>query len=158
MRPVSGDLTMQDFLMGTSSSLFNQGLIRLNKADLPSVVNSVVGGILEDIGEDNGDIAIYSPNPFGSYRDSTAAYSGAPALDIVDGGEDKQNIPFHLLIQPQREVDVIFAVDSSAGTSGNWPNGGPLVATYERSLNATGIGNGTVLLSVQTETHLSTWD
>lgn len=136
------------FVIGTSSSLFNQGLVRLNKADLPSAISSVVGRILEDIGEDNDDIAVYSPNPFHGYRDSTAAYSNAPDLDVVDGGEDKQNIPLLPLIQPQREVDVIFAVDSSAGTSDNWPNGGPLVATYERSLNSTGIGNGTIFPSV----------
>jgi hypothetical protein len=40
-------------------------------------------------------------------------------------------------------VDVIFAIDSSADTVYHWPNGTSLVATYERSINATGIENGT---------------
>ena len=135
------------FVMGTSSSLFNQGLLRLDKSHLPEAVKSVFGRILEGIDESNDDIAIYSPNPFYHYRNSTAAYSNTPDLDVVDGGEDKQNIPFHPLIQPERHVDVILAVDSSAGTS-NWPNGGPLVATYERSLNSSGIGNGTLFPAV----------
>lgn len=132
------------FIMGTSSSLFNQGLLRIHKTDLPDIIKSVAERVLKDVGESGDDIAIYSPNPFYGYRNSTAAYSNTPDLDVVDGGEDKQNIPFHPLIQPQRQVDVIFAVDSSAGTDNSWPNGNPLVATYERSRNSTGIANGTV--------------
>lgn len=45
------------------------------------------------------------------------------------------------LIQPQRAVDVIFAVDSSADTTNNWPNGTALRASYQRSLAP--IANGT---------------
>lgn len=65
---------------------------------------------------------------------------------MVDGGEDLQNLPLHPLIQPERGVDVVFAVDSSADTleeNGdlNWPNGTALVATYQRSLLP--IANGT---------------
>lgn len=60
-------------------------------------------------------------------------------MTLVDGGEDLQNLPLHPLTQPQRNVDVIFAIDSSADTlkeNGelNWPNGTALVATYARSL------------------------
>jgi lysophospholipase len=66
----------------------------------------------------------------------------------VDGGEDSQNIPLHPLIQPVRNVDVIFAVDSSADTKSFWPNGTSLVATYRRNLNASGIANGTVFPSI----------
>lgn len=62
-------------------------------------------------------------------------------LALVDGGEDLQNIPFNPLVQPQRAVDVIFAVDSSADTTTNWPNGTAMRASYERSLAA--IANGT---------------
>lgn len=56
----------------------------------------------------------------------------------MGGGEDLQNIPFTPLLQPSCEVDVIFAVDSSADTldpaGPNWPNGTAMVATYERSI------------------------
>jgi lysophospholipase len=48
-----------------------------------------------------------------------------------------QNIPLNPVIQPMRNVDVIFAVDSSADTiapsAPNWPNGTALVATFERA-------------------------
>lgn len=66
---------------------------------------------------------------------------------MVDGGEDLQNIPLNPLIQPIRGVDVIFAVDSSADTTYNWPNGTALRATYERSLNST-ISNGTLFPAI----------
>lgn len=67
-------------------------------------------------------------------------------LSLVDGGEDLQNIPFNPLVQPQRAVDVIFAVDSSADTTYNWPNGTALRASYERSLAT--IANGTLFPAV----------
>ncbi|KAI2931093.1 hypothetical protein CBS147320_2886 [Aspergillus niger] len=136
------------FVMGTSSSLFNQFILKLNTTDIPSTLKTVIASILEELGDRNDDIAIYSPNPFYGYRNATVSYEKTPDLNVVDGGEDKQNLPLHPLIQPARNVDVIFAVDSSASTSDNWPNGSPLVATYERSLNSTGIGNGTAFPSV----------
>jgi hypothetical protein len=68
------------------------------------------------------------------------------SLTLVDGGEDLQNLPLHPLTQPERGLDVIFAIDSSADTleangDPNWPNGTALVATYARSLLP--IANGT---------------
>lgn len=55
------------------------------------------------------------------------------------------------MTQPQRAVDVIFAIDSSADTleehvGENWPNGTALVATYGRSLLP--IANGTAFPAV----------
>ncbi|KAL3462368.1 lysophospholipase catalytic domain-containing protein [Aspergillus heterothallicus] len=134
------------FVMGTSSSLFNQFILRLNGTDIPDTLKSVLTSILEGIGEANDDIAAY-PNPFHSYSNTNASIARLSELNIVDGGEDGQNIPLHPLTQPNRHVDVIFAIDSSADTN-NWPNGVSLVKTYERSLNSTGVGNGTAFPSV----------
>jgi lysophospholipase len=150
---VSGDVCVRGFdnagfIMGTSSSLFNQFILRLNTTDLPSSLKSIFATFLKDLGDRNDDIAIYSPNPFFKYGQATSAYAQTPYLNVVDGGEDKQNLPLHPLIQPHRKVDVIFAVDSSASTKQNWPSGSPLVATYERSLNSSGIGNGTAFPSI----------
>lgn len=57
---------------------------------------------------------------------------------MFDRGEDSRNLPLHPLIQPERGVDVVFAVNSSADTFEenddlNWPNGTALIATYQRS-------------------------
>src|SRR5271167_3483521 len=52
-------------------------------------------------------------------------------------GEDLQNVPLWPLLQKERNVDFIFAVDSSADTQ-NWPNATALVATYTKYIvNAT---------------------
>ncbi|KAK2761318.1 Lysophospholipase 1 [Arachnomyces sp. PD_36] len=131
------------YIMGTSSSLFNQFLLQVNSTDIPDFVKDRLNEILSSIGADNNDIASYDPNPFFNYSNDTSPYAEETALHMVDGGEDLQNIPLHPLLQPERSVDVIFAVDSSADTTYSWPNGTAMVATYERSLNPTGISNGT---------------
>ena len=46
-------------------------------------------------------------------------------------GEDLQNVPLWPLLQSERNIDFIFAVDSSADTQ-NWPNGTAFVATYQK--------------------------
>ncbi|KAB8074221.1 lysophospholipase [Aspergillus leporis] len=145
------------FVMGTSSSLFNQFILRLNNTNIPEALKSALQSILQEISQDEDDIAIYSPNPFKGYCNHqycdspkatvAKAYSKSSELNVVDGGEDGQNIPLHPLIQPTRQVDVIFAVDSTANIH-NWPSGKSLVRTYERSLNSTGIGNGSAFPSV----------
>ncbi|GLA40746.1 lysophospholipase 1 [Aspergillus niger] len=135
------------FIMGSSSTLFNQFLLQINSTSIPTILKDAFTDILEDLGERNDDIAVYSPNPFSGYRDSSEDYATAKDLDVVDGGEDGENIPLHPLIQPERAVDVIFAVDSSADTDYYWPNGTSLVATYERSLEPS-IANGTAFPAV----------
>lgn len=128
------------YIMGTSSSLFNQFVLQVDNQDIPDTAKDLIRSLLEDLGQDNNDIADYTPNPFFGFRNSSSS-SRARRLTLVDGGEDLQNIPLHPLIQPDRHVDVIFAVDSSADTKFNWPNGTAMVATYERSL--TRLSNGT---------------
>ncbi|KAL9582660.1 MAG: hypothetical protein Q9212_003163 [Teloschistes hypoglaucus] len=136
------------YVMGTSSSLFNQFLLQVNNTSIPSFAKSYISDLLTSVGQDNNDIADYSPNPFYGYHNSTSRNAQSNRLTLVDGGEDLQNIPLHPMIQPHRHVDVIFAVDSSADTDNYWPNGTSLVATYERNLNTTRIGNGTSFPSI----------
>jgi lysophospholipase len=136
------------FIMGTSSSLFNQGFLIINGTSDANILTNAITAILEEIGEDNNDISLYGPNPFYLYNNETNDNAHSPTLFLVDGGEDLQNIPLHPLIQPVRSVDVIFAIDSSADTQTLWPNGTSMVATYRRSLDPEGIANGTAFPSV----------
>ncbi|KAH5293779.1 lysophospholipase [Parastagonospora nodorum] len=127
------------FVMGTSSSLFNQIFLNLGSLGIPDFLKNTLTGILGSVGEDNNDIADYTPNPFRGFRNGTNPSANSTRLTLVDGGEDLQNIPLNPVIQPMRQVDVIFAVDSSADTvedanpSKNWPNGTAMVATYQRA-------------------------
>ena len=141
------------FVMGTSSSLFNAALTTVNgtEADgaLSSALQDAIVNVLQGLGEEDYDIA-YWVNPFYNYRNDSNPYASSRQLTLVDGGLDGQNIPLNPLIQPVREVDVIFAVDSSADTndtfptpdsSANWPSGFAIRQTYERQQTA--IGNDT---------------
>lgn len=137
------------FVMGTSSSLFNQIILNLNTfTGVPDILRGALQSILDAIGQDNDDIADYTPNPFYGFHNDTNPSAQTERLTLVDGGEDLQNIPLNPLIQPERAVDVVFAIDSSADiieptdSAQNWPNGTSLVATYERTSNET-MQNGT---------------
>ena len=133
--------------MGTSSTLFNQFILQLNEtAGIPDALRDLLGSLLQDLDADNDDIADYTPNPFYHYNQETNPGWNSTRLTLVDGGEDLQNIPLHPLIQPTRNVDIIFAVDSSADTNYHWPNGTSMVATYERSIS--NLANGTAFPSV----------
>jgi lysophospholipase len=139
------------FVMGTSSSLFNQIILTVNlsNSEIPSFVANELQDFLTNLGKADNDIADYSPNPFYGYNPDTNPSAAVKRLTLVDGGEDLQNIPLHPLIQPERHVDVIFAVDSSGDVNPgtvNYPNGTALVATYERQFGA--ISNGTAFPSI----------
>ncbi|KAJ6260505.1 Lysophospholipase [Drechslerella dactyloides] len=153
------------FVMGTSSSLFNQLLLNLGgngtgginvssflPAGISESILGVIQGFLGDLSSDDNDIADWTPNPFFGWNNGSNPGAQSRRLTLVDGGEDLQNIPLQPLIHPARAVDVVFAVDSSADTpapGANWPNGTAMVATYERSLD--GIANGTTFPPVPDE-------
>jgi lysophospholipase len=114
------------FVMGTSSSLFNQALLDINSAsDVPNFLINAINDTLGELDENQRDIALW-PNPFYRYRNTD--YNNK-FLTLVDGGEALQNIPLQPLTIKERHVDVIFAVDASADTASDWPNGTALVAT-----------------------------
>jgi lysophospholipase len=132
------------FLMGTSSSLFNQALLQINNSGMRDSLQKVAESLLENLDESEKDVAIYKPNPFYLWsNDWRSKNAKEETLFLVDGGEDLQNIPFYPLLQPKRKVDVVIAIDSSADTEFSWPNGTSMLATYKRNLNPSGIGNGT---------------
>lgn len=102
------------YVMGTSSSLFNSFLLNINSTAIPTFLQNVFTDVLEEFGSANNDIAQYQPNPFYGFNNATNRNAQDKELTMVDGGLDLQNIPLYPLIQPQRGVDVIFAIDSSA--------------------------------------------
>lgn len=130
------------FILGTLSSLFNQILIRVSSSSsLNWAVKKLLVLILSPFSENDVDIATYQPNPFYNveYAESELLVSD-PVLDLVDGGEDSQNVPLYPFIQSARDVDIIFAYDNSADTN-QWPNGTSLVRTYERQFTPQGKGS-----------------
>ncbi|CAF1314396.1 unnamed protein product [Adineta steineri] len=136
------------FVLGTSSFLFNEVECRIlpngtlafdndsgNQTNgIITAINAVLQGILnkqEGLTTDDVLSANY-PNPFqGSAQ--TPGVSSLQNLNMVDGGETSQNVPFWPLIQTVRGVDVIIANDNSADTSGNFPNGTQIFTTSQQA-------------------------
>lgn len=129
------------FVLGTSSSLFNTVLLQQFPDSVPDFITNSIEKLFTSIDDDNNDIADYRPNPFKGYNPDINYAAKLDGLFLVDGGLDGQNIPLNPVTQPIREVDVVFAVDSSADTTVNWPNGTALRATYDRSTSK--MANGT---------------
>lgn len=131
------------FLAGVSSSLFNSLLSSVEQTKnrfLSEIIRSLTHGMSSNL-----DVAIIEPNPFLSNSSETSDLRSFD-LSLVDGGEDGQNIPFQPLIQPERDVDIIFAFDNSADTNDsspigpNWPAGYAMAASYERQFSPNGNG------------------
>jgi lysophospholipase len=135
--------------MGTSSSLFNQLLLQLDSSGLTGILKKFAEEVLTKLSRTDNDIADYTPNPFFGVHPDINPTATTRDLTLVDGGEDLQNIPLQPLLQPLRNVDVIFAFDNSAdtlnndGSTSNWPNGTAIVATYQRATDSK-IANGTL--------------
>lgn len=130
------------FVLGTSSSLFNELVGTALATELLNPLTSVLTSLGLNLDTTHEYVAEYI-NPFFNYTQNSGLYSDSPSLYLVDGGEDLEAIPFQPLIQPERKVDVIFAVDVSGDTTYGWPNGSSLIATYERSVSDTNIYNST---------------
>ncbi|EGR44214.1 phospholipase-like protein [Trichoderma reesei QM6a] len=136
------------YIMGTSSSLFNQIVLYLRDdrsqyvpKGVPDFVVKILAGVLTVLGNENNDIADWTPNPFRGWNPKNNPGAGSERLTLVDGGEDLQNVPYHPHILQARKVDVVFSVDSSADTDNGWPDGASIIATYERAIDK--ISNGT---------------
>ncbi|KAI5952712.1 hypothetical protein KGF54_003579 [Candida jiufengensis] len=129
------------FILGTSSSLFNQVFANLSEYSASYLLRPVIELALSDLSDEKTDVAIYKPNPFFELEEAQIDdIVNNATLSLVDGGENKQNVPFYPLIQPEREVDVIFAFDNSADTQNNWPNGTSMVETYKWQFTDQGRG------------------
>lgn len=129
------------FVVGTSSSLFNQAFLQIAKVEgVPDFLINLINNTLASLGSENRDVAIW-PNPFFHYNKVSNLNAESPTLTLVDGGEDLQNLPLHPLTWAPREVDLIIAVDGSADTTTLWPNGTALVATYQRSISGINVAS-----------------
>lgn len=136
------------FVMGTSSSLFNQIVLYLNDPNsnyvsdkVPKIALEAVSSLLQSIGDENNDIADWTPNPFKGWNEAENLSVDSERLTLVDGGEDLQNVPYYPHIRNDRKVDVVFSIDSSADTASGWPNGASAIATYQRSLEDISAGS-----------------
>lgn len=134
------------FITGTSSSLFNHIFIELYKVlfKLDKESSANISKILTKLGlitkldtseyPQHPDYALYSPNPFYGYRDSSNQANDIfkeRHLYLADGGDSGENIPFYPFLQESRKVDIIIAFDMTSDIA-NFPNGTTLTASQKR--------------------------
>lgn len=120
------------FVMGTSSTLFNGGILQLAQMNDTGPVMNLIKDILGEISNDQNDIS-QVPNPIHGYTAQTNPLSSYEYLTLVDAGLTNQNVPLEPLIMSARKVDTILAFDNSADTTYSWPNGSALWTTFSRA-------------------------
>lgn len=98
-------------------------------APLANVLEAIVNDSSEEKEPRYEDLFGIYPNPFYQYAPSTTV-SDYELITMVDGGIAGQNVPIWPFIQPGRDLDVLIAIDSSADTSDNFPNGTEIQNTY----------------------------
>src|SRR5271170_2829967 len=81
--PNVGRRLIRSFIVGTSSSLFNQVLLNLPSGN-ESTAQSILENVLQVFSQDEEDIAVY-PNPFKAINGSSNTVSTFPNLTLVDG-------------------------------------------------------------------------
>ncbi|CAI7278337.1 BEM_collapsed_G0042170.mRNA.1.CDS.1 [Saccharomyces cerevisiae] len=132
------------FVIATSASLFNEFSLEASTSTYYKMINSFANKYVNNLSQDDDDIAIYAPNPFKDTefvdRNYTSSIVDADDLFLVDGGEDGQNLPLVPLIKKERDLDVVFALDISDNTDESWPSGVCMTNTYERQYSKQGKG------------------
>lgn len=121
------------FLMGASSNVFNMDLKDLGFTGIQGILFNDVFSALDIANEGSFNVAVFNPNPFYQQEGIKTNQTISKALYMCDGGFDEEAIPILPFLQPEREVDVIVAIDPSTDTEDHWPNGASLRATQKKS-------------------------
>ncbi|EFP84862.2 Lysophospholipase 1 [Puccinia graminis f. sp. tritici] len=120
------------FIMGSSAAVCNT-LLSGGASDFPARYAAVINYLTNSIGDPEPLLAHY-PNPFKGVNGPMGFdRANSDELLIVDGGENGENIPLNPLLAPARNVDVIMALDASADTASNYPNGASMINTWLRT-------------------------
>lgn len=129
------------FLSGASSNIVNY-IYYQGSAMYQTVIGTIKSKFIPaNSTVDRIDVNIISPNPFKdtSYLTSSDnTHVESDSLYMVDGGFGGQNIPFNPLMRKERDLDVVFASDTTFNTADVWPSGSSLMHTYDRQFMAIG--------------------
>lgn len=130
------------FLIGITSSLFD---MVMDDAEVYTrkvkPMTKILKHMFKSLENQMDHVAIVEPNPFKADTfGNSMKLATNNSLFLVDGGEDQQKIPLIPLVQPERNVDIVFAYDLGAELPGFWPGGSSLTNTYERQFLSIGQG------------------
>lgn len=128
-----------DWAMGASSNILEEFICdtALDVDVLADFPTSIVEIIEEYTSTQDYGYAIVT-NPFKGFIPTTnSTTSSVAALDtlyLVDGGVPNHNDPILPLLEPSRNVSVLFVNDNSADTTDDLPDGAAVYAAYEATL------------------------
>ncbi|KAG5367708.1 Lysophospholipase 1 [Yarrowia sp. C11] len=117
-------------IMGISSDIFN-GMLGFD--GIYGILIEDLMKLLEMINAAEYRVGVISPNPFYKLDDLPSNQTISRVLPMCDGGYDGEGIPILPFLQPEREVDVVIAMDPAADTPEGWPTGEALRRTAGKS-------------------------
>ncbi|KAL0946696.1 hypothetical protein HGRIS_012883 [Hohenbuehelia grisea] len=125
------------FVMGTSASLFNAIIDRGNmaidgfSAQDATGISYMLGRQLDAVRTRADDVANW-PSPFTGLKNGTFIDSQSKWLELVDGGMNKENVPFGPLLVKSRQLDFIVGVDTDDDDDNRFPLGTSPLTTFKR--------------------------
>ncbi|KIJ52232.1 hypothetical protein M422DRAFT_156921 [Sphaerobolus stellatus SS14] len=132
------------FMIGSASSIFNIELGRTEKdvGNFPGVVGKALGDLLnrllKQVSTRRDDVANW-PNSFRGISPNTFTDANEEWLNIVDGGENAENVPLAQLFVKSRGLDVVVAIDTTGettlGVKNTFPNGTAIRTSRNRITN-----------------------
>lgn len=120
------------FLLGTSSNVFNSPLADLGFEGILGILLQDLIKALEVVNLADYELGVYE-NPFYKLDGISSNQTISKGMYVCDGGFDLETIPILPFLQPEREVDVVVAIDPSTDTADGWPNGAALRNTLHKS-------------------------
>ncbi|KAF9061929.1 lysophospholipase [Rhodocollybia butyracea] len=119
------------FVIGSSSNVFLAAQSEPGGTAEVTDLQDILGAPVDT--ENPADAVVSKwPNPFFGIAPSTFVDSNNTELNLIDGGFNGEGLPLNPLLVKARGVEVIVAVEASADTEDNWPNGLSFLFSQER--------------------------
>lgn len=119
-------------LMGFSSNIFNIDISVFGIDGIFGILVEDLLKLLEIINDASYRLGI-APNPYYKMDDLPSNQTISKGFLLCDGGYDLETIPILPFLQPEREVDVVIAMDPSQDTPEGWPTGEAIRNTMKKS-------------------------
>ncbi|KZT02374.1 FabD/lysophospholipase-like protein [Laetiporus sulphureus 93-53] len=120
------------FIEGISSNTFNTNSSSTSASN-ESYLAELLQAASDIVLNADPDLTVaLVPNAFYGVSPDTFIDANETLLQLVDGGEDGEMIPFVPLLVKSRGVNMIFAIDASNDATSNWADGSAMIVMQDR--------------------------
>ncbi|KIJ52230.1 hypothetical protein M422DRAFT_156996 [Sphaerobolus stellatus SS14] len=125
------------FMIGSVSSLFNvpEGIVEGFSAEAGKALTDLLDRLLNRVSTRRDDVANW-PNSFQGLAANSFEDTSQTWLNLVDGGENAENVPLDQLFLKPRGLDVVVAIDTTGettlGQKNGFPNGTAIRSSRDR--------------------------